>query len=78
MKYNLISDINLKKSIPYFKKKTFQQGHYIFDENNFGIYFYILIRGKICILNNRVKCLLFESKERRKGIYLTQDACKKN
>jgi hypothetical protein len=77
MKYNLISDLNLKKSIPYFKKKTFQQASYIFDELNFGCYFYILIRGKICILNNRVKSLLFDSRDKRKGIYITQNTSKK-
>ena len=32
MKYNLITDQNLRDAIPHFKKKIFQEGQYIYDD----------------------------------------------
>jgi hypothetical protein len=66
MKYNLITDQNLRDAIPHFKKKIFQEGQYIYDDMNFGCFFYILLKGKICIMNNQIKKRLFERKESKK------------
>lgn len=71
MKYNFISDKHLKDSIPHFKKKIFKEGQYIYDEFNFATHFHILIKGKICILSNKINNFLFE--EKKNNFYITEN-----
>lgn len=74
MKFNMISDDNLKVAIPYMKHIHLEKGEFLYEENEFATGFYCLIRGKIITITKRVKNIYLETRKKNVAYY---DLCNK-
>jgi len=75
MKFNLISDDNLKAAIPHLKYVHLKKGQSVYDESEFATQFYGLIKGKITVISKRLNNSYLESR-RKNFLYL--DMCNDN
>lgn len=73
MKFNLITDDNLKAAIPHFKHLHLGKGQYLYDESEHATKFYGLIKGKICIISKKLKNSYIET---RRNALVYFDMCK--
>jgi len=73
MKFNLISDDNLKAAIPHLKHLHLKKGQNVYEESEFATAFYGVIKGKISVISRRLKNSYMEM--RRKALVYF-DMCK--
>jgi len=74
MKFNLISDDNLKAAIPHLKHVHLYKGQALYEESEFATAFYGLIKGKINIISRKLKNSYSDTRRKALG-YI--DMCKK-
>ena len=64
MKFNAITDESLREAIPYFKFHRFNKGDIVINEDIQGPRFYILLKGRIKIVSNKLKTAIQNLKKK--------------